>query len=149
MNILLIEDNLTIIKGLKYAFEKKNYTFTYKTSVNETMVYLKDATDIDIIILDITLPDGNGFDLFETTIKKTKIPTIILTAKDDEDDIVKGLDIGAEDYMTKPFSTKELMARVNRILLRNSKRSIITVKDIKFDYDKMTVYKGNQPINLT
>ena len=102
-----------------------------------------------MIILDITLPDGNGFNLFENTIKDLKIPTIFLTAKDEEDDIVKGLNIGAEDYITKPFSTKELMARVNRILLRTKKKSIIKIKDISFNMDKLVLMKDNTPIELT
>lgn len=81
--------------------------------------------------------------------KKLNIPTIFLTAKDDENDIVTGLNIGAEDYITKPFSTKELLARVNKILLRTKKQSIITIQDIKFDIDKMIVYKNDKIIELT
>jgi DNA-binding response OmpR family regulator len=102
-----------------------------------------------LAILDITLPDGNGFNLYETNIKILKIPTIFLTAKDDEETIVKGLNIGAEDYITKPFSTKELLARINKILLRSKKESVISVKDIKFDIDKMIVYKSDKRVDLT
>ena len=102
-----------------------------------------------MIILDIALPDGDGFELFKNTIKNLNIPTMFLTAKDEEDDIVKGLDIGAEDYITKPFSTKELLARVNKILLRSKKKSIIKVKDITFDMDKLMLYKENVQIDLT
>ncbi len=121
MNILLIEDTESIIKGLTYSFEKNNYNLTVKTTIKDSKEHLINNSDIDLIILDITLPDGNGFELFENTIKSLRVPTIFLTAKDEEDDIVKGLDVGAEDYITKPFSTKELMARVNRILLRTKK----------------------------
>ena len=110
---------------------------------------MTDNLKLDLIILDITLPDGNGFELFENNIKKLNIPTIFLTAKDDEDDIVKGLNIGAEDYITKPFSTKELLARINKILLRTKKQSIIIVKDIKFDTDKMIVYKNDKILEFT
>lgn len=149
MNILLIEDNITIIKGLKYSFEKNNYNLIYKTTINDAKIYLKDNSNIDLIILDITLPDGNGLKLFENLIKKLNIPTIFLTAKDDEETVVKGLNIGAEDYITKPFSTKELLARINKILLRSKKQSIITIKNIKFDMDKMIVYKDEEKINLT
>lgn len=149
MNILLVEDNTSIIKGLKYSFEKNNYNLTYKTNVKDTKEYLLSNPKIDLIILDITLLDGNGFNLFENEIKKLNIPTIFLTAKDDEDDIVKGLNIGAEDYITKPFSTKELLARINKILLRSKKQSIITIKDIKFDADKMLVYKNDNVVELT
>lgn len=149
MNILLVEDNLTIIKGLKYSFEKNNYHLISMTNVSSTVKYLKDNPSIDLIILDITLPDGNGFDLYEDFIKELNIPTIFLTARDEEDNIVKGLNIGAEDYITKPFSTKELLARINKVLLRRKKQSIITVLDICFDMDKMLVYKGDKKIELT
>lgn len=149
MNILLIEDTESIIKGLTYSFEKNNYNLTVKTTIKDSKDYLINNSDIDLIILDITLPDGNGFELFENTIKSLKIPTIFLTAKDEEDDIVKGLNVGAEDYITKPFSTKELMARVNRILLRFKKKSIIKIKDISFDMDKLVLMKDTTPIELT
>ena len=164
MNILLIEDTESIIKGLTYSFEKNNYNLTVKTTIKDSKDYLinnsdidliilditlPDGNDIDLIILDITLPDGNGFELFENTIKSLRVPTIFLTAKDEEDDIVKGLNVGAEDYITKPFSTKELMARVNRILLRSKKKSIIKIKDISFDMDKLVLTKDTTPIELT
>ena len=149
MNILLVEDNQTIIKGLKYSFEKNNYDLMYKTSIIDTKKYLMENPKLDLIILDIMLPDGNGFDLFKNNIKKLNISTIFLTAKDDENDIVTGLNIGAEDYITKPFSTEELLARVNKILLRTKKQSIITIQDIKFDIDKMIVYKNDKIIELT
>ena len=149
MNILLIEDNLSIIKGLTYTFTKNNYNLTYKTNIKDTINYLNTNPNIDLIILDITLPDGNGFNLFEEIIIKLNIPTIFLTAKDDENDIVKGLNIGAEDYITKPFSTKELLARINKILLRRKKQSIIKIEDITFDLDKLVLYKNNIKIDLT
>ena len=149
MNILLIEDTESIIKGLTYSFEKNNYNLTVKTTIKDSKEHLINNSDIDLIILDITLPDGNGFELFENTIKSLRVPTIFLTAKDEEDDIVKGLNVGAEDYITKPFSTKELMARVNRILLRTKKKSIIKIKDISYDMDKLVLMKDNTPIELT
>jgi DNA-binding response OmpR family regulator len=149
MNILLVEDNLTIIKGLKYTLEKNNYKLTYKTTIKDTTVYLNSNPKVNLIILDITLPDGNGLELFENTIKKLEIPTIFLTAKDDEETIVECLNIGAEDYMTKPFKTLELLARINKILLRSKKESIINIKDIKFDMDKMVVYKRDLKVDLT
>lgn len=149
MNILLIEDNLTIIKGLKYAFLKNNYNLTYQTKVSDAIIYLKEQKKPDLIILDITFPDGNGFELYENEIKELNIPTIFLTAKDDEDDIVKGLNIGAEDYVTKPFSIKELLARINKILMRSQKKNIIKIDDISFDIDKLILYKNNEKIDLT
>ena len=148
MKILLVEDNYTIIKGLKYSFDINNYDLIAKTSLYETKKFLLSSV-IDLIILDITLPDGNGLDFYENNIKDLNIPTIFLTAKDDEESIVKGLNIGAEDYITKPFSTKELLARINKIRLRFQKKSIIVVKNIKFDLDKMEVSKNDKIIELT
>ena len=149
MNILLVEDNLSIIKGLTYSFEKNNYNYIYKTNIKDTLEFLSNKYEIDLIILDITLPDGNGFNLFEQKIKPLNIPTIFLTAKDEEDDIVKGLNIGAEDYITKPFSTKELIARINKILMRSKKKNIIKINDISFDIDKLVLYKKDNKIDLT
>ena len=149
MNILLVEDTESIIKGLTYSFEKENYNLIVKTNIKSTKEYLDSNPNIDLIILDITLPDGNGYELFKSTIRLLNIPTIFLTAMDSEDNIVECLESGAEDYITKPFSTKELLARVNRIIARNKKNSIIKVKDITFDTDKLVLYKDNKPIDLT
>ncbi len=149
MNILLIEDNLTIIKGLTYSFIKNNYNITSKTNIKDTIDYINNNNNINLIILDITLPDGNGITLYNNYIKKLNIPVIFLTANDDEDDIVKCLELGAEDYITKPFSTKELLARVNKVLLRYKKNSLIKVKNISFDMDKLILYKDNEVVNLT
>ena len=102
-------------------------------------------TNYDLMILDITLPDGNGIEFYK---KNNTIPTIFLSAKDDEETIVNGLELGAEDYLTKPFSSKELLARINRILLRN-KKSEITIKDITFDYNSLIVKKNNEEIKLS
>lgn len=147
--ILLVEDNLMIIKGIKYALEKCNYQIVYKTTVIDAEKFIEENSKPNLIILDITLPDGDGFSLYEQSIKEKNIPTIFLTAKDDEDDIVKGLNIGADDYMTKPFSIKELIARVNKILLRNKKQNVISIKDIRYDMDKMVVFHNNQKVELS
>ncbi len=149
MNILLCEDNLTIVKGLKYSLEKNNYTLISKTTIKEAKEYLKSNPQIDLCILDITLPDGSGLELYKNIIKPLNIQVIFLTAKDEEDDIVEGLNAGAEDYITKPFSTKELLARINRILLRSKKDSTVTVNGISFDMDKMVVKKEGKVIELT
>ena len=122
MKILLVEDNLNIIKGLEYSFQKENMTLISKENIKEALEYLAKNTP-NLIIIDITLPDGNGLSLFENILKSKNIPCIFLTAVDCEDTIVKALNLGAEDYITKPFSTKELLARVNKILLRHEKKS--------------------------
>ena len=148
MTILLIEDNEGIIKGLTYSFQKNNYNLVSKTSIKEVKEYLNKDNHIDLIILDITLPDGNGFSLYKEVLKDLNIPTIFLSANDEEDSIVEGLNM-AEDYITKPFSTKELLARINKILARQKKQSIIKVHDITFDMDKLILSKNNVPIELT
>ena len=148
MDILLVEDNETLAKGLIYSLEQNKFNVIHKLNVKDTIEFL-DNGKVNLIILDIALPDGNGLDLYQKNIKNKSIPTIFLTAKDEEDDIVKGLEIGAEDYITKPFSTKELIARINKILLREKKNFVVKVKNIEFDLDKMAVYKDKKEITLT
>lgn len=148
MKILLVEDNEILAKGLIYSLEQKKYQVINTLNVENTLKILK-TEKIDLAILDVSLPDGNGFDLYRDNIKEKNISSIFLTAKDEEDNIVKGLELGAEDYITKPFSIKELMARINRIILRNKKNTIIQVQNIKFDMDKMVVYRDNENVELT
>ena len=148
MDILLIEDHESIISGLKYTFNVNNYNLIAKTTIKESIEYLENNKP-EIIILDVSLPDGNGFELYEKVIKEKNIPVIFLTARDDEEDVIKGLNLGAEDYMTKPFSTKELLVRVNKIILRNKKITLFKVKDISFDIDKMLVIKNDNVIELS
>lgn len=148
MNILLVEDNETLAKGLVYTLEQNKYDVVHTISVNKTVNYLINNVP-DLIILDVSLPDGNGFDLYLEKIKERKIPTIFLTARDDENDIVTGLELGADDYITKPFSTRELIARINKILLKQNKNLVIRVGNIEFDTDKMVVLKESNKVNLT
>ena len=148
MGILLVEDNLIIAKGLEYSFKQENYNLIVATSLKQAAEVIED-NKIELIILDIALPDGNGLDFYENKIKTLNIPTVFLTAQDDEEIVVKGLNLGADDYITKPFSTKELFARINKILLRNKKNTIINIQNIKFDMDKMIVYKDDKTIELT
>lgn len=147
MRALLVEDNRMIAKGLTYSLEQKGYEVFHTETVKDTIFQIK-QNKMDIIILDVSLPDGNGFTLYETEIKPRKIPTIFLTALDEEDDIVKGLELGAEDYLTKPFSTKELMARMNKILGKG-KNQKVQVQNITFDMDKMEAYYKEERIELS
>lgn len=148
MDILLVEDNDTITKGLEYAFKKEGYSFVAMNTVAKAEEFINN-NQIDLIILDVGLPDGNGFFLYERAINGKEISTIFLTANDEEEDILKGFDLGAEDYMTKPFFTKELLVRVKRVLARKVKNNIVKVKDISFDMDKMTVYKGETQVEVS
>lgn len=148
MDILLVEDSNMVAKGLIYSLEQNGYSVIHKTNKKDTIAFLENQ-NVNLVILDISLPDGNGFEIYENIVKAKNIPTIFLTAKDEEDDIVKGLESGADDYMTKPFSTRELVARINKILAKGKKNLIITVKDIKFDFNKMVVYKNDNEISLS
>lgn len=144
MKILLVEDNSNIRESLEYSFSENNIDLVSKSCINDTIEYL-DYNKVDAVILDVTLPDGNGFDLYKHHIMIKDIPTIFLTANDAEEDIVKAFEMGASDYITKPFRTLELIARLNRIL----NKKIIKVKDITFDMNKMIVYKNDKVVNLT
>lgn len=147
MHLLLIEDNKVISKGLIYTLENNGYQVTCFDNCSDVKANI--SNQYDVVILDISLPDGDGFNLYQDYIKTYNIPTIFLTARDDEDDIVKGLELGAEDYITKPFSSKELLARINRILVRKQKSNVLEIGNIKYDYDKMAVYKDEKLINLS
>ncbi len=144
MKILLVEDNLNIRESLEYSFKVKNINLVSKSNIKDTLDYLEN-NKVDLIILDVTLPDGNGFDLYKNQIKNMEIPVIFLTARDSEEDIVNALDMGASDYLTKPFRTGELIARINKILNKKT----INVKNITYDLNKMCVYKDDKVINLT
>lgn len=147
MNVLLVEDNKSISKGLTYSFEQNGY----KTTLCETFESTLKQTpfDFDLIILDISLPDGNGFELYKIIGGVSAVPVIFLTALDDEDSIVNGFELGADDYITKPFSTRELLARMKRITSKKGGSNIITTNDITTDLDKKSVTKNGQQIELT
>lgn len=152
MNILLVEDNESIALGLLYSLNQQNYQVTIKDSYLSAQSYLNENPKITLAIIDISLPDGDGFTLYQNLIHEKQIPTIFLTAKDSEDDIVKGLELGAEDYITKPFSTRELIARINRIIQKNTqhpKSSIVSIQNIHFDMDKMEVYRNQELLSLS
>ncbi len=148
MKILLIEDNISILESLEYSLTKNGLKVEKSTTIKEAKEKIN-TKEIDLIILDVTLPDGSGFDLYKNIIKPLSIDTIFLTAIDDEEKIVDSLNLGAEDYITKPFSMSILLARINKILMRKEKNNIIEIKNIKFDIDKMEVYKNTKKIVLT
>lgn len=147
MRILLIEDNRDISKGLAYSLCANGY----ETCVCATYAaaLAKSGEDFDVIIIDVTLPDGNGFELFREIRRYNQAPVIFLTALDDEDNVVKGFELGAEDYITKPFSTRELLARIKRLTRNNDVNNIITAGDITLDPDRKTVAKNGEAVALT
>lgn len=146
--ILLIEDSPSIVKGLVFSLKTEGYEVENTDNLKDAEALLNDR-EPNLIILDITLKDGSGLDLFERHISNRKVPVIFLTARDDEETIVKGLTLGAEDYMTKPFRTKELLVRIDKIFRRYAQNTILRVRDISFDMDKMEVYKDSRKIELT
>ena len=144
MDILLIEDNLSIRDALLYTYNLEGFIIKSASSLKEAENILK-KNKPRLILLDVSLPDGNGFDFYKDNIRGL-IPTIFLTAKNGEEDIIKGFNLGAEDYVTKPFKTGELLARVSRILKRENN---VVVGNIKFDLNKMEVSKDSELVNLT
>ena len=147
MKILLVEDNKSIIKGLEYAFAQNGYSCEYCLSLDEAV--RKAPFNYDAAVLDIMLPDGNGFDLFKKIRRYSDLPVIFFSAVDDEDSVVNGLELGADDYITKPFSTRELIARIKRVANKNSKKNIITVSGVTLDLDKSAVFENGKQLELT
>lgn len=149
--ILLIEDNEAIIRGLKYSLEQENFQVISAKTAKESKEKL-DNKNIDIVLLDVSLPDGNGFEICKEIKEKNDIPIIFLTAQDEETSIVLGLDLGADDYIVKPFRTRELISRIKSVLRRYGKKeenNIIQYKDIKIDTISAKVYKNNKEIIFT
>lgn len=150
--ILLVEDNDTIIMGLKYSLEQEGFQFISSKTKKDTQEIIEKER-IDLVLLDITLIDGNGFDICKLIKEKFDIPVIFLTAQDEETSVVKGLDLGADDYIVKPFRNRELISRINSVLRRYDKNieksNVIQYKDVKIDVDMAKVYKDNNEVILT
>lgn len=147
--LLLVEDDEAIRLGLKYFLESENFLLEMASSYQEALTFLNSS--FDLILLDIQLPDGNGFDLLNEIKKRRDIPVIFLTASDMEVSIVRGLDMGADDYITKPFKARELVSRIKMILRRTSKQnaSLLLHQDIKIDLLKNKVWKKDKEIFLS
>lgn len=150
--ILLVEDNETIVMGLKYSLEQEGFKVISALNMSESKKILEQE-EINLVLLDIGLPDGNGFDICKEIKQKQDIPVIFLTAQDEETSVVLGLDLGADDYIVKPFRTRELISRINSVLRRYGKKeessNIIKYKNIRIDINKATVFKDNEEIFLT
>lgn len=147
--ILIIEDDTAIRTGLKYYLEQEGYdVFIASTGV----IGLNKASLVDIILLDLNLPDIDGFSLFKQLKNINKIPIIFLTANDLELSIVRGLDMGADDYITKPFKARELVSRIRNVLRRNkgnNTSNIFQIFDITIDLNQAKVLKNGKDLMLT
>lgn len=147
MTILLIEDNKDISKGLAYSLSANGYEVCVCETCESALA--KSGEDFEVILIDISMPDGNGFELYKDIRRYNNAPVIFLTALDDEDNIVKGFDLGADDYITKPFSTRELLARIKRLTRNNETNNILTAGNITLDLDKKVVTKNGERVELT
>jgi len=150
MKVLVVEDNPQIIDFLQKGLKEQGYAVDISNDGKEGF-YLATTNSYDIIILDIMLPFLNGFELCkELRSNKITTPILMLTAKDDSDDIINGLDSGADDYMTKPFVLKELLARLRVLQRRNNQNSKEFIfKDLKIDIVKKSVIREDKNIELT
>ncbi len=150
--ILIVEDDDTIRLGLKFYLEQEQFEVHETSNIKDTEKLLKTNLNLDLILLDINLPDGDGFDLFKKIKKIKDIPVIFLTANDLEVSIVRGLDMGADDYITKPFKARELISRINSVLRRTGLKdnsNIITIKKITIDLNQAKVLKDGKDLMLT
>ena len=146
--ILLVEDDAFLRDGLFEMLEKESYSVTPVSTITDARKEI--AGGFNLVILDVMLPDGNGFDFCaEVRANGNAIPILFLTACDDEIQIVRGLDAGADDYVTKPFKLLELMSRVRALLRRNSASNIIQSSNIAIDTSNMTVKKNSEIIFVT
>ena len=146
MKILIIEDDSTIRSGLKYCLEYEGYEVVESFCGKDS---LEKLNNVALILLDVNLPDINGFELFKKIKNIKNIPIIFLTANDLEPSIVMGLDMGADDYVTKPFKTRELISRIKNILRRNNHHEVINIKNITIDLKQAKVFKDGVDTNLT
>ena len=154
--ILVVEDDRNLLDTLKYNFRKEGYNVIAAVDGAEALDVARREKP-DIIILDIMLPKLSGFEVCRILRKETNIPILMLTAKTDEVDKIVGLEIGADDYMTKPFSMRELLARVGAMLRRSKmtgmepgpEQAILQIGDIKVDIARHNASKGTTKLDLT
>lgn len=154
MKILLVEDDRTIASGLEYSLQQEGFdTIVCHDKSSATAVIHKQIADIDLCLFDLSLPDGSGYELCQLVKDMRDIPVIFLTVTDDEVNVVMGLDMGADDYITKPFRIRELISRIKSVLRRYHRHTqttnIIKIKNIQINTLDGKVYKNGQEILLT
>lgn len=151
MDIFLLEDDEAIGIGLTYSLENEGYNVTLAKSVKEAEKII-DEKEFSLYILDLTLPDGSGYDVCKRIKAKGDLPVIFLTAYDDEVNAIMGFELGADDYISKPFRVKELMLRIKSVMRRYSNETsdgIIKINNLKINTNEAKVYKNNEEIILT
>ncbi|AQQ55293.1 response regulator transcription factor [Planococcus lenghuensis] len=145
---LLIDDEKRMLDLLTLYLEPHSYTCRKAQSPGEALTYLAKET-FDIILLDIMMPEMNGFELCEKIREVSNVPIIMLTARDQHQDVVKGLNVGADDYITKPFYEKELIARMTALLRRVSPKQTLELNGLSWDKDQFEVIYDKNTIKLT
>lgn len=149
MNLLLVEDNESIILGLEYLLKEEGYIYAIARTFEEATIFFGQQ-NFDLVLLDITLPDGNGFELCKQFKKIQDIPIIFLTAKEEEKDVVQGFDMGADDYIQKPFRNRELISRIKNVLRRSGKsQDMLCCKFLKLDTKTGKAYSHGEEVVLT
>lgn len=149
--ILLVEDDLPIAENVIVGLEREGFICTHVLLGAACLDFLRSNT-VDLVILDVGLPDTNGFDLCKTIRRTSEVPVIFLTARSDEVDRVVGLEIGADDYILKPFSPRELVARVKTILRRyhsSVRPQPATDNPFQIDEARACILFAGQPLDLT
>ena len=150
--ILLVEDDLSLINGLSFAVKKQGYML-YVAHTKDEADRLWENGAYDLVILDVSLPDGSGFDICKRIRQASKVPIMFLTAMDEETDIIMGLDIGGDDYITKPFKLAVFMSRINALLRRsdnfNQADTELNSNGIRVQLLKGEVYRNNVQVELT
>ncbi|MBD8836927.1 MULTISPECIES: response regulator transcription factor [unclassified Paenibacillus] len=150
--LLLVEDDENLVFGIQYTLSNEGYEVVVAGNLEEARQALQ-AKTIDLILLDVTLPDGSGYQLCSEIRVTSQVPIIFLTALDEEANVVAGLDLGADDYVTKPVRTKELISRIKAVLRRNNKgkqeASLWMSDSIQVRILEGTVLKNNSEITLT
>lgn len=148
--ILIVEDDKALSSGIALALQSVEIEIVQSGSLKAANAQLL-ATDFSLLILDINLPDGNGLDLLCEVKRNRRVPVIMLTANDMEIDIVTGLEMGADDYITKPFSLAVLRARVNTQLRKQETAKAVRFEqdDFVFDFDRMEYFKSGKAIELS
>ena len=149
-NILIIEDDRVLNRGVTFALKKDGHNVISAYSKKEGMQEILN-NKIDLLLLDINLPDGNGIELCKEIKDKVDFPIVFFTANDTEEDMIRGFEIGCDDYIAKPFSVEILKHKVNAMIRRSDMelKNIFKYKELKIDFDRMAVLIADKEINLT